>query len=240
MCLVLDGRTMDDKKILSTEEAIKTIYEALETRGYEPSSQILRYVTSNDPNFITRHNNARGIITQMDKDELLLGLADYIDHMKYLAYQDVMTATRNKAAYFEKIRILKNQIAENCAKFEICIFDVNNLKLLNDTQGHAKGDLLIMDVARLLMDAMGEKNVYRIGGDEFAVILDADKISAETRIIRFNMLLEKHNSIPHPYDQPITVACGCSTYQSGDSFDIVFSRADEQMYMNKKKLKGEL
>ena len=61
-------------------EVIKTVYEALEEKGYNPVSQIIGYIMSGDPTYITSHKNARYLITRVDRDELLEEILEsYID-----------------------------------------------------------------------------------------------------------------------------------------------------------------
>lgn len=53
------------------EEVLKTVYEALVEKGYNPINQIVGYILSEDPTYITTHNNARSLIRKIDRDELL-------------------------------------------------------------------------------------------------------------------------------------------------------------------------
>ncbi|MDO5718026.1 MAG: IreB family regulatory phosphoprotein [Tissierellia bacterium] len=55
---------------------IKSVYEALEKKGYDPKNQIIGYILSGDPTYITSHDNARNLIRQIDRDELLEELLD--------------------------------------------------------------------------------------------------------------------------------------------------------------------
>ena len=58
-----------DKK--SVKEIIKIVYSALENKGYNPKDQIIGYILSGDPTYITGYNNARGLIRQVSRDEIL-------------------------------------------------------------------------------------------------------------------------------------------------------------------------
>lgn len=53
------------------EEVLKAVYEALVEKGYNPINQIVGYILSEDPTYITTHNNARSLIRKIDRDELL-------------------------------------------------------------------------------------------------------------------------------------------------------------------------
>ena len=65
---VLDDK---DKEI---HEVLSTVYHALEEKGYNPINQIVGYILSEDPTYITNHNHARTIIRRIDRDELLQAL----------------------------------------------------------------------------------------------------------------------------------------------------------------------
>ena len=70
-----DQRDMEIKAILTT------VYQALQEKGYNPINQIVGYILSEDPTYITNHNNARALIRKADRDELLQTLVRY-----YLAH----------------------------------------------------------------------------------------------------------------------------------------------------------
>lgn len=56
------------------KQTLKTVYDALKEKGYNPISQIVGYILSEDPTYITTHNNARNLIRRIDRDELLEAL----------------------------------------------------------------------------------------------------------------------------------------------------------------------
>jgi diguanylate cyclase (GGDEF)-like protein len=85
-----------------------------------------------------------------------------------LTYTDGLTGLRNRTAFDLALRTLQLPINH---RWGILIADVDNLKLANDTFGHAAGDALIQVVAERIVAAAGRENTYRLGGDEFAVIV---------------------------------------------------------------------
>ena len=56
---------------LQTKEILTAVYDALKEKGYNPLNQIVGYILSEDPTYITNHNNARALIRKLDRDELL-------------------------------------------------------------------------------------------------------------------------------------------------------------------------
>lgn len=70
-----DGRTitfsLKDDKEFQIHATLTTVYNALKEKGYNPINQIVGYILSEDPTYITTHNNARSLIRKIDRDELL-------------------------------------------------------------------------------------------------------------------------------------------------------------------------
>ena len=64
-------------KRAETRESLSTVYEALRIKGYNPVNQIVGYILSEDPTYITNYNNARSLICRLDRDELLQELVSY-------------------------------------------------------------------------------------------------------------------------------------------------------------------
>ena len=61
----------EDNNQKDVRETLETVYDALEKKGYDPINQIVGYILSEDPTYITTHNNARSLIRKIDRDELL-------------------------------------------------------------------------------------------------------------------------------------------------------------------------
>ena len=77
----MNDRTMTFSRGVQTEQEIRNIltlvYDALKEKGYNPINQILGYILSEDPTYITTHNNARNLIRKIDRDTLLQSLVKY-------------------------------------------------------------------------------------------------------------------------------------------------------------------
>ena len=66
--------SMEDVREADMKRILLTVYDALKEKGYNPISQIVGYILSEDPTYITTHNNARSLIRKLDRDELLRAL----------------------------------------------------------------------------------------------------------------------------------------------------------------------
>lgn len=65
---------VSEVKEMTTREILNIVYSALQEKGYNPINQIVGYILSEDPTYITNHNNARSLIRHLDRDELLQAL----------------------------------------------------------------------------------------------------------------------------------------------------------------------
>ena len=161
-----------------------------------------------------------------------------LESAERLARFDELTGVRNKNSFkefsdsmVEKLKKDKNQ------KFGIVLCDMNDLKLINDTRGHSFGDESIQRTSRMICNIFKHSPVFRIGGDEFVVILNGQDYERKEELLS----IFKDES----YDNKISrlgpvVACGLSVYEpeSGESFSEVLERADNEMYKNKKEIKS--
>lgn len=170
-------------------------------------------------------------------------LKGYIAYINQLAYADPLTGARSKSAYTERVLYLEEEIASGQADFTVVLMDINDLKKMNDTFGHEKGDALIRDAFRVMSKVFGDQEIYRIGGDEFVVLLYKEaqeqfknwKQLLTEEMYRFNTEEEKS------YEDCIQIAAGMARYapKLDAAFADVFRRADEMMYKDKKQLKEE-
>lgn len=158
-------------------------------------------------------------------------MSAYLDHLHSQAYTDALTNVGNSTAYHERIRKLEDAIAAGNAAFSVAVFDVNNLKQINDNLGHERGDLAITGAAEALVAVFGTGSTYRIGGDEFAVvkdaITDAEMEAVDHAVSAFNAA---------EVGVSLAISKGAAHYRPGKdpSYREVFARADQEMYRNKK------
>lgn len=157
---------------------------------------------------------------------------------KYLATHDELTKLKNKRAYDEDLATVK---AKNTV---IMFFDINNLKMANDTLGHAAGNKLILATAEELTKLYPE-NAYRVGGDEFIVLLqgkgsylEIDKKIKED-IAKFNIAMKKRTADSKAIDENLIYAVSVG-YAIGDgkkTKEDIQAEADKKMYDNKQAYK---
>ncbi len=160
-----------------------------------------------------------------------------IDYINNLAYIDKLTGIKNNTAYLHEVSMTKVAIDKDEADFAVFVVDVNGLKRINDAYGHVAGNELLIAAAKAISNAFGSKHSYRIGGDEFAVILKhGTKEQYEERIKEFEKSLKRRVGTVK-----VAAAIGYAIYDKNEDigYDAVFKRADEMMYAKKEAMKEQ-
>ncbi len=149
---------------------------------------------------------------------------------------DSLTGIKNRHAYLEAEAQMDRQILKHGQPpFAIVMLDVNDLKIINDTAGHQAGDQYLRDACRIICETFSHSPVFRIGGDEFAVISqgrDYDRMEQLLAAIREHNAAASRNG-------GIIIACGMARFEDDECVASVFERADHNMYENKKILKAD-
>ena len=155
-----------------------------------------------------------------------------------MARRDELTHTKNKTAYHETEKELQKAIDTGGDPFGIVICDINSLKVINDTEGHKAGDDYIRSSCALICRIFHHSPVFRIGGDEFVVVLRGQDFRDRTSLLSgLRRNVEKSIRIG---EGPV-VASGLAVYEPGTDRTVedVFNRADSLMYEDKTRLKEQ-
>ena len=168
----------------------------------------------------------------------------FINDLNSKAFRDALTGVRNKGAFDiflmdqdEKIRDLAPEDVDN---FAVVMFDCNELKTINDTFGHDKGDLYLQKACKAICKVYAHSPVFRIGGDEFVAVLQGEDWKHQAELQQqFEQVMADINAVAvNPWDR-VDVALGTANFNpsNDDSMESVFRRADVLMYENKKRMK---
>ena len=162
------------------------------------------------------------------------------DSMTMLAYKDALTHVGSKIAYDNATRSLAKDIADNnISEFGIAMIDLNNLKVINDSYGHANGNTYISGACHIICTIFRHSPVFRIGGDEFIAILKGDDYAIRHELVEQanqKFFETENDNSKEPWER-YSVAIGIAEYKEGDTIETVFMRADENMYQNKQNMK---
>ncbi|SDB19221.1 diguanylate cyclase (GGDEF) domain-containing protein [Ruminococcaceae bacterium FB2012] len=158
-------------------------------------------------------------------------------------FVDALTSVRNKGAFSDHIKKLQERVdAGEQPEFAIGIFDCNDLKTVNDKYGHDKGDIYLKTACRLICKVFEHSPVFRIGGDEFAAVLQNDDFRRREELIR---LFEERRaeicaSAPNKWEE-VHIALGIAIYdpELDSSVSDAVRRADKIMYENKRIAKSK-
>ncbi len=160
------------------------------------------------------------------------------EDVEKLAFYDALTQLPNRQLLMERLEVTLSQSALPPRIGALMFIDLDHFKVINDTQGHAKGDLLLQKVAaRLSACVRHTDTVARLGGDEFVVMLDdqGDDISqaaGRTRVVGEKIL----SALSEPYDlagtdHHATCSIGITTFaRQGESIGELLKQADLAMY----------
>ena len=105
---------------------------------------------------------------------------------KRMARRDALTGVRNSNAFREFVSSIDSEIESkgSHSPFGIVMFDINNLKLLNDTRGHSFGDEIIQRASRMICDIYKHSPIFRVGGDEFVAFLSGQDYQRREELLR--------------------------------------------------------
>ena len=161
----------------------------------------------------------------------------YASMYKQIAYTDALTGLGNRRKFDEELQGLEKKKGKEI--YHIVCFDLNDLKLFNDTMGHDTGDILLKSFAQVLQNACEEDEyAYRIGGDEYAAILhNGNSQKAEAFMMRIQQGIEEANRRNRKIT--ISAAYGYASQEENESVHKVDKLADERMYANKAEMKGK-
>ena len=178
------------------------------------------------------------VVLMMDTLKYIKEVIEKEGQLRYLeeiAYRDALTGGPNRSAFEKDVDELL--MAKDKVQFRLIMFDLNNLKLINDQYGHNWGDVALKDFCDCLKKAYdATSKCYRVGGDEFMVI---QKNSCENEFIKAQAKLEEEmNDIESKRDYKFRCAYGSGVYQFDQSFGEFKHTVDLKMYQMKKEQKS--
>ena len=174
-------------------------------------------------------------------ENMALHLKEHEKLQHLLAYRDSLTGLRNTNSYWAWITDFDKEIETKELVFGVIVLDINYLKETNDGYGHDGGNKLIVSAAHIISTIFKRSPVFRIGGDEFLVILQNRDLEDLDRLLKkFDEDCSNASIETEKENIPISVARGFARYdsQKDSSFIDVFNRADDAMYENKREMKG--
>lgn len=156
--------------------------------------------------------------------------------LERLAMTDPLTGLLNRRGMERALQVALATARRHDEQGVLVSIDLDGFKLVNDTYGHAVGDAVLKQVARLLDDSVRESDsVARVGGDEFVVLLT--RVPWEDGLKRARSLETQLNRMAVNIDGRtimVRASCGTQTYGGDDDGAALLDRADNAMYLRKR------
>ncbi len=164
-----------------------------------------------------------------------------IQDLNKRVFVDALTSVRNKGAFDTYIQEMQTQLDKGEEfEFAIGVFDCDNLKKINDRYGHDKGDIYLKTASQLICHIFQHSPVYRIGGDEFSVILKNEDFQNREKLSeQFRQRAEEISASAENSWEEVHTSMGIAVYDSRNdqSVNDTVRRADRRMYENKNRRK---
>ena len=150
--------------------------------------------------------------------------------IKTIAYKDALTGVNNRYSLYRRM----DQLIENKQNFLVVFVDLDNLKEINDTYNHTRGDLYLKQFALAALDAIEDiGDVYRFAGDEFVCLIMHDYLSFSVDQFRVDIAKNMISDVEYQ-----GLSLGLASYPNdGNNSDDLISLADQAMYTEKKSKK---
>lgn len=156
--------------------------------------------------------------------------------LERVAVMDTLTPLYNRRYFLSALNermMRRSRYGTRCA---VLFVDINGMKFINDVHGHAAGDFALVHAAQILGKQIRTSDVAaRIGGDEFALILEeVTEAEARTKADALELLIGNSNCAFGDVTLPVSAAIGLTSLEANDSEDAVIDRADADMYARKR------
>lgn len=173
--------------------------------------------------------------------QMSASVSSRISSINDIAYRDSLTGVKSHAAYMNAVALIDQRIRQNPTPFGLIMTDSNDLKRINDVYGHDVGNAYIRHICRIVCDIFKRSPVFRIGGDEFVVLLEGHDLNSHAELLA--RLDETFAATPFPMKDggiPCRIARGWAVFDPAKdkAYNDVFVRADERMYEHKRHLKA--
>ena len=218
-------------------DVVHHAFEKLQIKTHDEISHLLSSMKQMEADMNTNINSL------IDTKVALKETEEKASNLQALSEKDALTGIRNKRAYDCEVQKLEKDLADGFNEFGLAMIDLNFLKRTNDTYGHEKGNISIRRLCMLVCEIFEHSPVFRIGGDEFIVVLkNRDYRNVDNLIEDFNKHLEglAEDDTLQPWEQ-ISAAIGYSKFNKtvDKTVEDVFKKADKAMYDRKVSMKAE-
>lgn len=169
-----------------------------------------------------------------------LRILDYQKRLREMALTDDLTGLPNRRAFHAALKREIDRSRRFSTPLALVIIDIDRFKEINDRFGHDKGDAVLQLVARRIASLIAFADMtFRIGGDEFAILLPMAESEARSVVERLKAAFGEPKPSRGPDVEHPTISVGFAVHRPGESADDLFRRADASMYRDKRRSTNE-
>jgi diguanylate cyclase (GGDEF)-like protein len=158
------------------------------------------------------------------------------EELEKLVIRDTLTPLYNRRHFINALHERLDRLERYSTPTALIFIDVDSMKQVNDRFGHSAGDFALIHIANLLSTAIRSTDLAaRVGGDEFALLLDElDEEAAQEKVRQLCALITGTRCIFGQHCLPLSISAGCTGLRPGDSDFSAIARADMAMYSAKR------
>lgn len=156
---------------------------------------------------------------------------DLQQQLHEMAYQDTLTGLPNRRAFMDRLSQAVDESEAAAEPLYFLMLDIDNFKSINDSLGHDFGDLVLIEVAKVLRERCQKQNFARLGGEEFAVVARFANIAAAQQYAQ-GIVDAVHSS--RAYDLSLSISIGLAEREAGETTGSLMQRADLALYQAKR------
>lgn len=176
-----------------------------------------------------------GLLTMLSLMLTWFWIARYHQHVRKLVSRDSMTGLLNRQSFTQTFQQASLEMQRLKLPLSLVLFDIDLLKKINEAQGHASGDNIIRELARLCQSSVrGSDILCRWSGEQFALLLKRCELDQAYKIAEQLRLNVQGHSFTHKNRQaPVTISLGVAQWTESESMDELTIRADEAVFLAK-------
>ncbi len=196
-------------------------------------------VLESESHHLFGYRNARRLQKSMPLLNVAFSRVLLLWNLRQQSITDPLTGMLNKRQFVLMAEKLFSLAKRREQPFALAILDIDNFKHINDSYGHHVGDIILKDIAELMMQQSRQSDyLFRVGGDEFCVLFSDIPSVEEIRVYSdriYEAVKNYQQHKPAMVKETITVSFGWAIEKSADNWVEVFERADRHMYEQKRK-----
>lgn len=225
-----------EQSVTAREQAVSLREDIVASRELQVRNAEAIHVISKDHLNLLQQANAHLVIASIEAQKMAEKIQISKDQLAHLAHHDVLTDLPNRILLQDRLSLAIELAGRQCWQLAVMFMDLDRFKHINDSLGHAVGDMLLQSVAQRLEGcARHSDTISRQGGDEFLMLLPYIERAEDAALSAQKMLeaLAPHHRIDG-HNLHISVSIGISIYPNdGQDTETLIKNADMAMYSAK-------